>query len=148
MFFSLISLAQKEGTSLTFDDPLCKTWELIDENEKAPIIAGIQQKFISLTADTKEHSFLARGKSSSDEFECLTLFSVSRDEKYLYLQILVPCDKNLPLDAMNVKVEYNLGTVKKVNTIEINGSKLEIEEMKSILTLTIDGENYHYGIIE
>lgn len=149
VLFSLISFGQKEGTYLTPDDPLCTNWEFIDDAGNAPILAGVKQNFISIVSGLTRSSMGYSKWKNNVGFECPTYFNLSRDENYFYFQLLdEPCNENLSEEDKFFKVEYNIGMVKKVNTIEINGSKHEIEEMKTILTLTIDGENYHFTIVE
>ena len=149
VLFSLSSFAQREETHLLSpDDPICANWEFIDDAGNAPILAGAKQSFISIKAGLTRSSMGTRNLSNS-ALICPTYFNLSKDDNHFYFQILdESCNDNLSEEDKFITVEYNLGKVKKVNTIEINGSKHEIEEMKTILTLTIDGVNYHYAIVE
>jgi len=136
--------AQKDGTYLTKDDALVNQWRFMGEPEDAAPIAGKKQFYFSPTHGEELTSVIVLKNDS----KCSTKCTISKDAKFIYLAIIEACDLSLSKDEKHIKIAYSLGGVKSIRTLEINGKTTSIEEMKSILTLVIDGTTYHYQPIE
>jgi hypothetical protein len=106
--------AQKEGTYLSINDPVCTLWELIkkDENEKGAPLAGINQQFFFLVSDGSPISMMAPYEIEGGLGPgCPTFFTVSKDDHYFYIELVEnrePCVTDLGKEQKFFKVEYTL----------------------------------------
>lgn len=126
LLISIYGFSQKDGKYLTEDDPVNNLWEYDgEEYEEGAPMAGMGQRFFFLLAGGSGDCMMAPFEMDGG-FACPNHFKVSKDSKYLYIDLLDTCQVDYPEDERYFKVEY------------------ELDEKNMVLYLIVDGEKYRY----
>lgn len=108
--------------------PVDKLWESVDGKDGGAPIADMNQQFFFLIPDGSEGSMMAPFEMEDMGFACPSYFTVSIDDKFLYLDIHEPCAVDLPEEERFVKVKYNVNKDQTELTLIVDGKKYVYKE--------------------